>query len=107
MSSAKGHLDETPLLVEIFGGVALSVLASPSASVSKVRGVHGGALKVAVRSAPENGKANAEIEAVLAAFFGTNKKSVAVISGLSSRNKRVEILGVSLTTAREKIATLS
>ena len=91
------------MVVEIPGGVALNVLASPGASISKVRGIHGGALKVAVRSAPENGKANAEIEAVLAAFFGTNKKSVAVASGLTSRNKRVEILGVSLTTARAKI----
>ena len=81
----------------------LSVLASAGASVSKVRGVHGGALKVAVRSAPENGTANAEIEEVLAEFFGAGKKSVRVASGMPSRNKRVEILGVSLTNARAKI----
>ncbi|MEI6236363.1 MAG: DUF167 domain-containing protein [Planctomycetota bacterium] len=95
--------DGDSMVSEIPGGVAVSVLASAGASVSKVRGVHGGALKVAVRSAPENGKANAEIEAVLAAFFGAGKKSVRVASGMTSRNKRVEILGVSLTTARAKI----
>ena len=92
------------IATEIPGGVAISVLASAGASVSKVRGVHGGALKVAVRAAPENGKANAEIEKLLAAFLGTNKKSVTVAGGMTSRNKRVEILGVSLKTAREKIA---
>ena len=95
------------VITEIPNGIAIDVLASAGASVSKVRGVHGGALKVAVRAAPENGKANAEIEAVLAAFFGTNKKSVRVASGQASRNKRVEIYGVALKTAQEKIDSLA
>jgi uncharacterized protein (TIGR00251 family) len=94
------------ILTEILGGVVVSVLASAGASVSKVRGIHGGMLKVAVRAAPENGKANAEIEALLASFFGVTKKSVNVASGMASRNKRVEILGVSLKTAAEKIAAI-
>ena len=94
------------MLTELANGVSVGVLASAGASVSKVRGVHGGALKVAVRAAPENGKANAEIEALLAAFFGAAKKSVRVASGATSRNKRVEILGVSFQTARAKIDAL-
>ena len=94
------------ILTEIPNGVSVGVLASAGASVSKVRGIHGGALKVAVRAAPENGKANAEIEALLAEFFGTHKKSVRVASGTASRNKRVEILGIALTTAQEKIGAL-
>lgn len=94
------------ILTEIPNGVSVGVLASAGTSVSKVRGVHGGALKVAVRAAPENGKANAEIEVLLAEFFETNKKSVRVASGLTSRNKRVEILGIALKTAQEKIDAL-
>ena len=63
------------MLTELANGVSVGVLASAGASVSKIRGVHGGALKVAVRAAPENGKANAEIEALLAVFFGAAKKA--------------------------------
>lgn len=48
------------------GGVTVAVLASAGAAQSKVRGLHGDALKVAVRAAPEKGKANAEIEELLA-----------------------------------------
>ncbi len=90
------------IAVEIPNGVAIFVLASTGASVSKVRGVHSGALKVAVRAAPENGKTNAEIEEVLAEFFGASKKNVRVASGHASRNKRVEIAGASLKTVLEK-----
>ena len=90
----------------ISGGVTIEVLASAGASVSKVRGLHGGALKVAVRAAPEKGKANAEIEEVLAAFFGVAKNQVAVIAGQTSRNKRVEVLGISTDAAEIEIQAL-
>ncbi|HLX64965.1 MAG TPA: DUF167 domain-containing protein [Planctomycetota bacterium] len=91
------------ILTEIPNGIAVNILASAGASVSKVRGVHGGALKVAVRAAPEKGKANAEIEEVLAEFFGVSRKSVSVVGGVTSRNKRVEVAGVSMAAARERI----
>jgi len=95
-----------PAVRAINGGVTIEVLASAGASVSKVRGLHGGALKVAVRAAPEKGKANAEIEEVLAAFFGVAKNNAAVIVGQTSRNKRVEVLGISTDAAETKIQAL-
>jgi uncharacterized protein (TIGR00251 family) len=88
------------------GGVTVEVLASAGASVSKVRGLHGGALKVAVRAAPEKGKANAEIEEVLADFFGVAKNQAGVIAGQTSRIKRVQILGIDTAAAEAKIASL-
>jgi uncharacterized protein len=90
----------------IAGGVCISVLVSAGSSASKVRGVHGGALKVAVRAAPEKGKANAEVEEVLADFFSVGKRSVSVISGQTSRNKQVQIVGIDLATARKKVEAL-
>ena len=90
----------------VSGGVTIEVLASAGASASKVRGLHGGALKVAVRAAPEKGKANAEIEEVLAAFFGVAKNQVAVIAGQTSRTKRVEVLGIGTDAAETKIQAL-
>jgi len=85
------------------GGVTVEILASAGAADSKVRGLHGGALKVAVRAAPEKGKANKEIEELLAAFFGVRKGQVSVASGLTSRKKRVAILGVTVAQAEEKL----
>ena len=88
------------------GGVLIGVLASAGSSVSKVRGIHGGALKVAVRAAPEKGKANAEIEDVLASFFGVTKNQVQLIAGQTSRNKRVRVLGIDVAGAEVKIRAL-
>jgi uncharacterized protein len=95
----------TPLR-EISRGVTVEVLAAAGASVSKVRGVHGGALKVAVRAAPEKGKANAEICVVLAEFFGVAKNAVCLVAGETSRNKRVQVLGIGLAAAEAKVAGL-
>jgi len=94
------------MLKEIPNGILLDVLASPGASVSKVRGIHAGALKVAVRSAPEKGKANAELEAVLAEFFNVSKKQVSVVSGETSRNKKVQVLWISRVMVESAIQKL-
>ena len=59
-----------------------------------------------MRAAPENGKANAEIEEVLSKFFGVGKKSAAVVQGMTSRNKRVEIAGVDMAAAQKLIDAL-
>ena len=88
------------------GGVAVEVLASAGSANSKVRGPHGSALKVAVRAAPEKGKANAEVEELLAAFFGVGKSQVSVAAGQTSRKKRVVVLGITAAQALEKIKAL-
>jgi uncharacterized protein len=94
------------MIKPIAGGIEIDILASPGASVSKVRGIHGGALKVAVRATPEKGKANAEIGEVLAEFFGVSKKSVAVVSGETSRNKRVRVAGITTELAKQRLDAL-
>ena len=88
------------------GGVTVEVLASAGAADSRVRGLHGGALKLAVRAAPEKGKANKEIEELLAAFFGVGKNQVCVAGGLTSRKKRIVIQGLTLAQAQEKLKAL-
>lgn len=88
------------------GGFAVAVVVSAGSSASSVRGVHGNALKVGVRAAPEKGKANKEVEAILADFFGVGKRSVSVISGHTSRNKQVLISGVDLETINNRLAQI-
>ncbi len=52
-------------------------------------------LKARVRAAPEDGKANAALETLIAKAFGVAKGAVSVARGHKARLKTVEIEGVS------------
>ena len=52
-------------------------------------------LKVAVTAAPEDGKANAAVIALLAKEFGVAKSAISVVAGATDRRKIVEIRGPS------------
>jgi len=55
----------------------------------------GKALKVAVTAAPEDGKANAAVIALLAKEWGVEKSAISVVAGATDRRKLVEIRGPS------------
>jgi len=55
----------------------------------------GNSLKVWLKSAPEDGKANAELMRILADKFDVKTHQIEIISGFSSRKKVVDIMGVS------------
>jgi hypothetical protein len=76
-------------------GVVINVAAKPRSSRAGVDGVRGDALLVRVRSAPVDGKANAELVETLADAFDLPKSRVEILSGGSSRTKRVLLRGVS------------
>lgn len=59
-------------------------------------------LKARVRSAPENGEANAALEALLAKACGCGKSHASVTSGATSRLKTVLLSG----QAEQLLATL-
>jgi len=52
-------------------------------------------LKIWLSSAPEGGKANAELVRILAKLLKIPKSSITIIKGLSTRNKIVDIEGIS------------
>ena len=91
---------------EIPGGVEFAVLVSAGSSRSEVRGLHGTELKLSVRSAPEHGKANAEVVEVLAEFLGLPRKQVLVVSGATSRRKRVQAYGIGAQALQAKLQAL-
>ncbi len=68
--------------------------AQPGAARSKITGVHDRMLKVAVTVAPEKGKANRAIVAVLSKQLGIAKSRLTVISGETSRIKRILVEGL-------------
>ena len=84
-------------------GVVISVRAQPRSSKSGVEGILGDALKVRIRSAPVDGKANKELVETLADAFGIAKSDVVFKSGETSKTKRLLLRGVSAAKAKEVI----
>ncbi len=70
-------------------GLVLSVRVQPKASKNAVRGVHGEALKIALTAPPVEGAANKALIAFMAECLEIPKASVAILSGQTSRSKRL------------------
>ena len=86
--------------MSVAGGVRLKVRLQPRAAASAIAGVHGDALKVRVSAPPVDGAANEMLVKLLAATFGVPARSIAIVSGLASRSKIVELTGVSESAVR-------
>ncbi len=71
--------------------VRIKVKVKPRNSRPGVEKTGEGLLVVKVKSAPVNGKANAEVCKLLADYFGVAKSVVGVVRGGKSRDKVVEI----------------
>ncbi len=68
---------------------------SPRAAGARVVGRHGAAWKVRVAPAPERGKANEAVVALLAETLQVPEASVELVGGAASRDKVVAVRGLS------------
>ncbi len=93
-------MSEEPPLRCSKGTVLLAVHAQPGARKEGFAGLHDGRLRVRTQAAPEGGKANAAIAALVAAAFGLPKRAVSVVSGATSRRKELALEGLSPADAR-------
>jgi len=75
----------------------LDIRVIPRASKTQIVGMHDGALKVRIAAPPVDGAANAELVKLLAKAFGVSKSSIEIISGETSKTKRIRISGASET----------
>lgn len=75
-------------------GVVINVRAQPRSSRAGLDGLIGDAVKVRIRSAPVDGKANKELIETLADAFGISKSSVVFKGGETSKTKRLLLRGV-------------
>ena len=78
----------------------LAVKVIPKASSERIVGISADAngafwLKVAVTAAPEDGKANARLVALLAKSMKIAKRDISLIQGAAQRNKALLIKGAS------------
>ena len=92
---AVGCLTETP------EGVILNVKAQPRSSTAGIDGLLGDAVKVRIRCAPVDGKANKELVETLADAFDLPKSMVVFKSGETSKTKRILLKGVTSARVRE------
>lgn len=87
-------------------GTILSVRAQAGARKNAVISEHAGALKVCVTAAPEHGKANQAIIAVLAEVLECKRAQIALLSGETSRDKRFLIRGLTATDLQTRLSAL-
>ena len=78
-------------------GVEIRIHIQPRASKTEIVGLYGQALKIRIAAPPVDGQANAELCRFLARQLGVPQQFVQVISGFSSRQKRVFIKGRTLS----------
>lgn len=90
-------------LTEHPDGIVVAVRVIPRASRSEIVGEHDGSLKVRICSPPVDGAANAEIIRLFAKHFGVSKSEVSIVSGETSKNKRIKIENLSVSKFEELI----
>jgi uncharacterized protein (TIGR00251 family) len=76
------------------GSAVIRLHVQPGAGRTAVVGRHGDAVKVRVAAPPEGGRANDAVVALIASTFDVKVTQVSLVSGQSSRAKRVQIDGI-------------
>lgn len=88
-------------IIETTNAVTFSVRVIPRASRSEIVGEHDGALKVKLASPPVDGAANTELIKLFAKKFGVSKSDIEIVSGETSKNKRIKIINLSKSMFEE------
>jgi uncharacterized protein (TIGR00251 family) len=81
----------------------LDIRVTPRASRSRIDGVRDGRLIVRVTAPPVDSAANAAVIALLAAALDVPKRQISIAHGETSRNKSVEITGLSDEQVRARL----
>src|SRR6188508_1058827 len=83
----------------------LRLRVAPGASAPGVVGRHADGWKVRVAAAPERGRANDAVLALLAETLALPRSSVTLVSGGASRDKIVELAGIAPDEIERRLAT--
>jgi uncharacterized protein len=75
--------------------VRLMVKVTPNAGCSEITGFKEDVLQLRIAAPPDKGKANKELVDFLSEQMGVKKSSIAIVRGLTSRNKILSITGIS------------
>jgi hypothetical protein len=86
--------------------IRLRVRVVPGARTTQVVGRLGDAWKLRVHAAPERGRANDEVVALLAETLGLPRADVRVVAGHTTRDKVVELGGISRDEAERRLESV-
>lgn len=84
-------------------GLVLTLHIQPRARREGIVGLHGGALKIALKAPPVDGAANASLIRFLAKKLGVSKSECELLTGHSSRAKRVRVPAECLERVKELV----
>lgn len=84
--------------------VKLPIKVVAGSSRTRIAGWLGDTLRVRVAAPAERGKANAAVEALLREVLALPAGSATIVSGTSSPRKIIEIVGLSETEVRRRLA---
>jgi uncharacterized protein (TIGR00251 family) len=85
----------------------LAIRVQPGARSTGFAGWYGDLPKLAVVAPPVDGAANDAVVAAIAAAFAVRRRQVHLISGMTSRTKRVEVDGISDGELSARVAELN
>ena len=88
-------------IIDRDNGIEFTVRVIPRSSRSEIVGEFDGAVKVRLSSPPVDGAANAELIRLISKKLGISKSSVEIISGETSKTKRLLISGVAEQKLRD------
>ena len=86
-------------------GCTFLVRVQPRSSRDQVTGIHGDALKIRLTAPPVEGKANHALRKFLAKQLDTSPGNIEILTGHTSRQKRVQVAGVSADVIRALLKT--
>jgi hypothetical protein len=85
------------------GTCVLEIRVQPGARASEVVGPYGSAVKIRIAAPPVDGEANRALESFLAVVLEVPRGAVTVVSGHSSRSKRVRVTGLDAAQAETRL----
>jgi len=75
----------------------------PGASCTEIADAQGNIIRIRIAAPPEKGKANKELLRFLVKLLGVRKANTEILSGKTSRRKRVIVKGLSEEKARQAL----
>jgi uncharacterized protein len=97
MNAADLDCRETP------AGLEIRLHVQPRAKHCEMSGIHNRALKIKVTAPPVDDAANRAVVELFSALLGISRSSLQIISGLKSRDKTLQIKGISLRGFLDRI----
>jgi uncharacterized protein (TIGR00251 family) len=85
----------------------LAVKVIPNAPKNSLLGWEEDRLRVKIQAVPDQGKANAALIDYLASLLNIPKSNISLLSGKTSRLKRLAIVGISQDELRKKLEGMS